>query len=520
MSTNKAIAKSTIIISFATALSRVLGFARDMLIANFFGTGFAAEAFVVAFRIPNLLRDLVGEGAANAAFVPVFSEYLFRKEKEEFWLVVQKTFVITFVVLSAFCAAGILFSPQIVRIIAPGFSREPGKLLLTSQLTRITFPYLLLVGLTAYQMGVLHTFKSFLTPALGPCMLNIGMIFSLLFAVKFMPEPIIGLAFGVLLGGLMQLAIQLPSMYRVGFRFSRAAMKLDFRYPAIKKIGRLLTPRIFGSAVYQLNVFADTIFASLSNIVGSGGVAAIYYANRIIQLPMAVFGIALSSAVLPTMSQHVAQGDIAALKKTLNFSLKAIYLVIFPAALGSIVLAYPIIRAVFQHGKFDPYSTMVTSQALIFYSVGLLAFSGTKILVSCFYSLQDTVTPMRSAAISLGINIILNTVLMFPLKIGGLALASSISASFNFFNLFHLLHKKIGTVIDEHSYKTFFKISLAALIMAVFAYFIWQYVEMHFSIYLALGLTILCAIIIYFSTCLLLKIREVHGLIRWILKIK
>ena len=520
MSTNRAIAKSTIIISFATSLSRVLGFMRDVLIANFFGTGLAAEAFVVAFRIPNLLRDLVGEGAANAAFVPVFSEYLYRKNKEEFWQAVQKTLVIAFFVLGIFCAGGMLFSGLIVRMIAPGFSRDPAKLSLAIHLTRITFPYLLLVGLTAYQMGVLHTFKSFLAPALGPCMLNIGMILSLLFAVRFSQEPIIGLAIGVLIGGLLQLAIQVPSMRRVGFRFSFADLNLDFKHPAVRKIGRLLSPRILGSAVYQLNVFADTIMASLSGIVGLGGVAAIYYANRIIQLPMAIFGIALSSALLPTMSEQVAQEDITGLKKTLNFSLKAIYLVIFPAALGLIVLAHPIITALFQRGKFDVYSANITSQALIFYCLGLLAFSSVKILVSCFYSLQDTVTPIRSAAVSLAINIVLNIILMFPLKIGGLALASSISATFNFFNLLHLLRKKIGPIIDKESYASLLKISLAAFIMALAACFIWKYAHQNFKLYLALSLTILSSMIIYFASCFALRIKEVFKLIQWILRKK
>ncbi|MCM8762920.1 MAG: murein biosynthesis integral membrane protein MurJ [Candidatus Omnitrophica bacterium] len=320
MSTHKAIAKSTLIISFATVLSRISGFIRDMLIANFFGTGMAAEAFVVAFRIPNVLRELVGEGAANAAFVPVFSEYLYRKEKEEFWRAVGIMLLVVFLVLGIFCVGGILFSGAIVRLIAPGFRRYPQKLFLTVRLTRITFSYILLVGLTAYQMGVLHTFKSFLTPALGPCMLNIGMILSLLLAVNFMSEPIVGLAIGVLMGGIMQLAIQLPSMYRLGFRLSSVSLKLNFRHPAVKKIGKLLTPRLLGSAVYQLNIFFDTMLASLSNIVGLGGVAVIYYANRLVQLPLAVFGFAISSAALPTMSQQVAGEDIAGLKKTLNFS--------------------------------------------------------------------------------------------------------------------------------------------------------------------------------------------------------
>jgi len=521
MSTNKAIAKSTLIISFATGLSRILGFIRDVLVANFFGTGIAAEAFVVAFRIPNLMRDLVGEGAANAAFVPVFSECLIKKERKEFWQITEKMLVITIVVLSFFSVLGTIFAPQIVRLIAPGFSSNPEKFALAARLTRIIFPYnILLVGILAHQMGVLYTFKSFLTPALGPCMLNIGMIASLFFATRFMSEPIIGLAFGVLLGGLMQVAIQIPPLYRLGYKLSLRDLKLDFKEPAVRKIGKLLTPRIFGSAVYQLNIFVDTVCASLSNIVGLGGVAAIYYANRLIQLPMALFGIALSSAMLPTMSQQVAQGDTAALKRTLNFSLKAIYLVILPASVGLMVLAHPIITALFQRGKFDVYSANITSQALIYYSIGVWAFSCTRILVTCFYSLQDTITPIRSAAISLGINVVLDLTLMFPFKVAGLALASSISGTFNFFNLLHFLNKRIGKLIYKESYAVFLKITLAAFIMAVACHFIWRYSHQHINSLFALGLTIICSAIIYGTTCLMLRIREVHGLLRWIFRIK
>lgn len=520
MSTNKAIAKSTIIISLATSASRVLGFVRDILIANFFGTGIAAEAFVVALRIPNLLRDLVGEGAANSAFVPVFSEYRIKKDERDFWRLANAVLVVCFIALGIFCLAGIIFTPQIVRLIAPGFSSDPDKLALTIRLTRITFPYILLVGLTAYQMGVLHTFKSFLTPALGPCMLNIGMIASIIISVQFMRQPVIGLAFGVLLGGLMQLGIQVPSMHRIGYRLNLGDFKLSFAHPGVKKIGRLLSPRIAGSAVYQLNVFVDTMLASLSSIVGIGGVAAIYYANRLIQLPLAIFGIALSSAILPTMSQQVAQKDLEGFKKTLSFSLRAIYLVILPAALGIIVLAHPLIRVLFQRGKFDAYSTQITVSALIFYSLGLLAYAGTKILISCFYSLQDTKTPVRSAFISLIINICLNIILMFPLKIAGLALASSISATFNFCNLYYILRKRLGALGYKEARGSLVKISLAAVLMAETVYLIWQYSTRHIPGIYALCITVVFAILIYLASCFLLGVKEIKALIRWILKKK
>jgi len=516
MSEHKAIAKSSFLIGFSTIISRILGFVRDILMAKFFGTGLAAEAFVVAQRIPNLLRDLVGEGAANSAFVPVFCEYRFKKTPQEFWRLIQIILFSVIVLLGILSVLGIIFAPFIVRLIAPGFLAIPQKFLLTVKLTRITFPYLLLIGLTAYQMGVLHTFKSFLTPSLGPSMLNIGMILSIIFAVRFMSEPIIGVAYGVLFGGVLQLCIQLPALYQSGYRLKVKELSLDFSHPAVKKIGRLLFPRLLGSAVYQLNVFIDTLLASLANIVGIGAVAAIYYANRLIQLPMAVFGIALSAAALPTMSQQVSQEDFEALRKTLNFSLRTVYLTILPSSFGLIALAQPIVKLLFQRGAFNAYSTQITSLALIFYALGLVFFAATKILISCFYSLQDTRTPVFCASIALLINIVLNIILMFPLKVGGLALASSLSSCFNFFNLAYLLKKRIGIFLEESLRDFFLKIALAALLMSTLTYFFWQVVSLYLVGYLALGLSIAIAVIVYILLCLVLKVKEMQELLKWI----
>jgi len=519
MSTHKSIVKSAGLISAATLCSRLLGFIRDLLMANFFGTGIASQAFVVAFRLPNLFRDLVAEGAVNSAFVPVFSEYLVKKKEQDFWVLARAVLGLMFLILSAISALGMMCAPWLVRIIAPGFAQDPLKLELTIRLTRILFPYLVLVGLAAYSMGILNSFKSFFAPAFGPAVLNLVMIASILLAVRYYQgEPILIVAFGALAGELLQILMQLPILCHFGFRLSLGQIRPDIHHPGVRQIGRLIAPRIFGSAIYQLNVFVDTIMASLSAIVGEGAVAAIYYANRIIQFPLAIFGIALSSALLPTLSRQAASHDYDQLRKTAAFSLKSIYFVMFPSSLGLAVLARPIITILFERGRFTAYSTQITSLALLFYSLGLVAFAAVKILVSCFYSLQDTRTPVKVSFCALLINVALNAILMFPLKVGGLALASAISAMVNVSILYIILKSRIGSIIDPDTKNYFLKITLSGAIMAAAAHFGWQVLSAsRISSVMALAIILPAAVLIYAAACFALKVKEISRLIKWML---
>ena len=500
----KHIIKSAGIIGFATVISRVLGFVRDIIIARFFGTARYAEAFVVAFRIPNMLRDLVGEGATNAAFVPVLSEYLVKK-KEEFWELANVILNLLLIALSAITIAGIAAAPLIVRFIAPGFLEDPEKFAITVKLTRVMFPYILLIGLAAYTMGVLNSLKHFSAPAFGPCLLNIAIIICAI----IWGESVMGLASGVLIGGVLQLAVQIPVLYKKGFKFS-FTRKLN--HPAANRIGVLLLPRILGSCVYQVNLFINTVLASLSGIVGSGGVAALYYANRIFQFPLAIFGIAIAQAALPTMSREALEADSDKLKKTLSFSLRVINFIIVPASVGLIALAVPITQTLFERGRFDHYSTLITANALVFYSIGLFSYSGIKILVSCFYSLKDTAAPVKIAVVSLLLNIVLNLALMFPLKIGGLALAASISGIFNFFALFYMLRKKIGSLGGRKILVSFLKALAASLAMAIVIYIC------AFKINLNLFVVILIAILSYIMAVFVLGVEEARESLSWALK--
>lgn len=504
---NKKLIKSTGVIGFATSISRVLGFVRDIVIANFFGTALYAQAFVVAFRIPNLLRDLIGEGAANAAIVPVLTQELARKGRGDFFRLAQVLFNILFWALVVFTVFGMMASPLIVRLIAPGFIGDYEKFITTVSLTRILFPFLILVGMWAYAMGVLNTLGHFASPAFGPCILNLSMII----CASLFGENVFGLASGVLIGGVFQFLIQLPPLYKNGWRLRFTG---DFSHPQAKKAGILLVPRALGACVYQVNVFVSTILASLSTIAGEGAVAALYYANRVWQLPLAIFGIAIAQAALPTMSKHAAMNDMEQLKNTLVFSIKAVFFILTPATVGLVILSEPITKVLFERGAFTQYSTGITSSALLFYAIGLLACGGTKVLVSAFYSLHDTMTPVKTALFSLVMNIALNIALMYPLKVGGLALATSISSVFNFIALYFLLSKRLGGLGIRRIYASLFKVILASIMMGVTASVMMIFLPDQNAI--TLFTEISASIAVFGIAVYLLGVEEVKEFLKWI----
>jgi putative peptidoglycan lipid II flippase len=508
MSNRKSIVRSASIIGFATLCSRILGFIRDVVIARLFGVYVYAQAFVIAFRIPNLFRDLVGEGATNAAFVPVFSEYNAKHTKVEFWELANVVLNLLLVILMAITLAGIILSPLLVRLIAPGFSADPYKLETTIKLNRIIFPYILLISLAAYSMAILNSLKHFAVPAFAPCLLNISII---VFASLF-GEGIKGLATGVLVGGLLQLGVQIPVLYKKGFHLQ---LFRRFKHPVAKTIGILMLPRLLSSCIYQLNNFVDSIFGSLALIVGEGGVAVLYFAYRLIQFPLGIFSNALSQAILPTFSVQALEDNYESLKQTLSFGLRATFLVMLPACLGFIVLAQPIIATLFGGGRFDVYATAMTSQVLKFYSLGLWAYAVTKILQSCFFALKDTVTPTKVSAWALGLNIILNTILMFPLRIVGLALATSLSGIVSCFALFFILNKRLAPLNLKPLLISFLKIFSASLCMGLVCYLIYRN-TISLNKYIQLGLTISLGVLSYIIFCFIFQVKEIQELWQWL----
>ncbi|MCM8783626.1 MAG: murein biosynthesis integral membrane protein MurJ [Candidatus Omnitrophica bacterium] len=510
---HRKLANSAVIIGIGTAISRFLGLIRDIIIARVFGTSILADSFFVAFRIPNLLRDFVGEGATNSAFVPVFSEYLVRKEFNEYQRLVNALFKIAVLILLTVSILGIIFSPFIVSIIAPGFKLTLNKYQITVSLTRIIFPYIFFIGLTSFFMGILHSHQLFASSAFSPCMLNLALIMGAVWWVKYI--GVYGLAWAVILGGILQVLIQIPSLKRTNFKFK---LKDCFKHPGVNKIGKLLLPRVLGSGVYQINLFVDTILASLSKIVGEGGVSALYYSNRLVQLPLAIFGISVAQAALPTMAIESQENNFDKLSQTILFSLRNVFFITLPSAVGLIALSVPITRILFQRGEFGIYSTQITSSALLFYSLGLFAYVGIKILVSAFYSLQDTFTPVKISSLSLLINIILNVILMFPLKVSGLALATALSASFNFSLLFKHLRKRIASLEAKDLLFSSMRILLASLCMGIMvkiSFYILNYLLKNeiLQVLLAIGI----GIVFYIVFCFIFRVRELYQVKKWIL---
>ncbi len=514
---NRQVAKSAGIIGFATLISRILGFARDVVIARIFGVYIYAQAFVIAFRIPNLFRDLLGEGAANAAFVPVFTEYHVKHTEKEFWELANVVLNLLLVILASITILGIIFSPVIVRLIAPGFIADPAKLQATIALNRIIFPYLLLICLAAYSMGLLNSLKHFAVPAFAPCLLNISII---VFAMIF-GEGITGLATGVLAGGALQLAIQMPVLYKKGFRLN---LFKRFDHPGARHIGRLLLPRLASSSIYQLNNFVDTIFGSLAFIVGEGGVAILYFSYRLIQFPLGVFSTALSQAILPTLSHQALEPGHDSLKQTLSFGLRATYFVLLPSSVMFFLFSRPLIQALFGGGRFDAYSVINTSAALKFYSLGLVAYGMSKILQSCFFALKDTYTPAKIAFVGLVLNVILNAVLMFPLKIAGIALATSISAIVTTALLFIKLNKRLSPYDFKEVVSSFLRISLSGLCMGLISWLI--YCNYAFTAsgkgaqIIALFVILAVSVAVFAALCIFLKVREIKELWAWLTKRK
>ena len=502
------------IVGFFTFLSRTVGLARDILIANFFGSGMAADAFFVAFRIPNLLRRLFAEGSFSVAFIPVFTEYLQTRSKEEAFLLARVASTLLVLILTGITILGIVFSPLIVRIIAPGFESMGEKYALTVLLTRIMFPYIFFVSVVALFMGILNSLKHFGAPAAAPVFLNLSMIAALLFLAPYMRTPTVGLAIGVVVGGVIQVALQIPFLMEKGLSF---VPKWNPNHPALKRIGVLMLPTVFGSAIYQVNQLVGTLLASL---LREGSVSYLYYADRLVQFPLGVFAIAISTAVLPSLSREAAQRDLDGLKETLSHALRLTMFITIPAMIGLIVLREPIIRLLFQRGAFDAFTTIMTAQALLFYSLGLWAFAALRVFVSAFYSLQDTKTPVKVAVVAMLANIGLCLVLMGPLKHGGLALALSLASTLQLCILILLLRKKLGGIEGRVVVGSMARSFLSSLVMGVCIYFIASRVFVDHSSQgvfgLATGLLVAIAagVIVYAISARVLGSKELTSVLR------
>ncbi len=452
MTQQRQILKSAWIITLATVASRICGYLRDQRVTLLLGTSGAADSFILAFRIPNLLRRLVAEGSLTAAFIPVFAEHLTHRSEEEVWRFAARLFWTLAIVLGVLSVLGIIFSSQIVYLFTI-FGKNRAQWGLAVVLNRIIFPYLFFIGLAALSMAILNSLHVFGLPASTSILFNLSII---LFTVGVVYRPVmawapggyrtpaVAVAVGVLVGGALQFFVQVPELIRKGMHF-----RFDFSLadPAVRKVGKLMVPGLVGIGVFQLNFFADTVFATSPRMPG-GSITSLYVADRVMELVLGSYAIAVSTAILPHMARQAALRDWPALKETLTFSMRLVSFITIPAAAGLMILRQPIVNVLFEHGKFVAESTHLTARALLYYAIGLPAFSAVRLVVPAFYSQQDTRTPVAVAAGAVGLNIVLNLLFLrflFPVvQNGGPALATSLAAYFNFSLLLYILRKRLG----------------------------------------------------------------------------
>jgi putative peptidoglycan lipid II flippase len=467
VSEERSVAKNAGVVGAATLLSRVLGLVREQVMATLFGAGFATDAFNVAFRIPNLLRDLFAEGAMSSAFVPTFTATLQNEGRAAAWAFGRQLMIWLGAVLAAVCLAAWLLTPQIVAAFAPGFAHQTGKLALTVTLTRIMLPFLPMVALAAVAMGMLNALGRFAVPALAPSFLNLGMVVGGLALIPLMratgrPE-IVAMAFGVLIGGIAQFLVQVPPLLREGFR---PVPEIPRRHPGVGRVASLMAPATIGLAATQLNLFVSTLIATL---LVQGSVSWLWYAFRLMQLPIGVFGVALATVSLPALARAAVGRDMPALKATLSATLRLVFVLTVPAAVWLAVMARPIVALLYEHGRFHATDTVATANALLMYCVGLPAFAGVGVLTRTFYALGDTRTPVRASFIAVGLNLGLNLLFIGPLRplgLGhlGLALATSLTSITNLGQLAFALRRRIGLIEGRRILRTAWRAGLATVI--------------------------------------------------------
>jgi len=457
--------RATAVVGGFTLLSRVVGFVRDLVIAQTFGASASVDAFLVAFKIPNFLRRLFGEGAFSHAFVPVLSEYKARRTPEETRQLISATAGALSATLAGVTLAGILAAPLVVLLFAPGFYQQPEKYALTVTMLQITFPYLLLICLTAFAGSILNAHGYFAVPAFTPVLLNVCMIAGVWWLAPHLEHPIVALAWTVPVAGVVQLLFQAPFLARLRLlpRISGLRPSAWRAHEGVTRILRLMLPAIFGVSVTQINLLVDTLMASF---LVTGSVSWLYYADRLLEFPIGVFGMALSTVLLPTLSRAMAHEDLAAYSGTLNWGLRWVFLIGAPCAAGLLVLAAPLMATLFFYGQFTARDVLMSSYALMAYTGGLLGFVLIKVLASGFYARQDTRTPVRIGVIAMIANITINLLLVWHLHHVGLALATACSALLNAALLFLALRRKSWFIPELGWWQFLARVAIATLGMA------------------------------------------------------
>lgn len=458
-------------IGFLTLMSRVTGYIRDMVMAYFFGATAFTDAFWIAFRIPNLLRRLFAEGSLTISFIPVFTEMLEKRDKMEAKRVADIVFSLLFSMTLIISVLGVIFSPYIVKLFAYGFDKETFDL--SVSLNRIMFPYIFFISLTALSMGVLNSLRHFFAPAFSPVLLNVSIIAAIFVLFKSFDIPIFSAAVGVVLGGVLQLLIQIPFLKAKGFLFS---FTTHYRNPAVKRIGLLLVPQLFGLAVYNLNLIVSSQYASF---MPPGTISYLYFAERLTEFPLGIIAVSIATVLLPSLSSYISRGDYGKFHETYTFTLKLMLFILIPALAGLIALRVPICNILYQRGEFTYEATLATAQTLSGYCLGLWAVGGLRVTAPAFYAMQDTKTPVVVAFFAFILNAALGYILGFTLKLEhtGLAIANSSSSIFNFLALIYLLERRTGDLKARTVVYFCLKMILISAVMAGAAWWVSTYAD-------------------------------------------
>ncbi len=520
--------RSAMVVGVAVIVSRLFGLVREQVFAAMFGAGKLLDAYLAAFQIPNLLRDLFAEGALSTAFTTTFTKKWEQAGPGAAWQLARRVMAAATVVLVILCGIGILFSPWIVAATSYGFHQVPGKFELTVQLTQLLFPFILFVSLAALVMGILNARDYYALPASASTAFNIisvitGVALAFLFEapadwrrIHFSERALVGVCIGVLLGGIAQLMIQLPRLWKLGFRWK---WELVWNDPDLRAIGRLMLPSIIAGAAVQVNVLVNGLFASSID----GARSWLACAFRLMQFPIGVFGVAIATVTLPAVSRHRARSDLHAFGKTVEESLRFAFYLTIPATIGLMLLAKPLIAVIYQHGQFDAMDTQQTAWALQAYLLGLVAYSAIKVLVPCFYALDAPSVPLRVSLIGIGVNLILNIALMHVLHLGhvGLALSTGVVAAVNCIQLAIALRRHVayGTWAAWRSFVS--RIAAATLVMGLLLYsaasvWLWPWATTLPRMLLALTLYIGIFASGYFLITARLKLEEATALLRWL----
>jgi putative peptidoglycan lipid II flippase len=498
---NKTLVRNAGKTALGTIISRILGYVRDMLFASLFGANIFADAFIVAFRVPNLFRGLLGEGSLSSAFTPVLSGYLHANEKSQTQKFLNAVFTSLFIALVIISILGMFFSPLLVKILAGGFSNNPEKVCLTIELTRLMFPFIVFICLAAFLLAILNTMHSFFLPAFASSALNFSEIFYMLAIVPaIVPgNQIKGLAVSVVVGSALHFFVQYPKLKSLGWHLK---FKFDLKHPGVRKIIFLMIPSIVGLSVDQINAFVDNICASF---LVSGSIPALYYSNRLMQLPLAVFGLAFATVSLPAMSRAFAKKDMVTLKSSLGYCVRITIFTLLPAAAGLIVIGLPIVRLLFERGKFDILASVMTNNALFYYSLGLPAYAVVRIFANVFYSFQDTKTPVKAAILAMILHVGLCVALMRPMGAGGLALATAISSYFNLILLVVYLKKRIVRIGLKQILFSSLKSLLATVGTGIMA---WNMCKISENLFIAVPVAIISGVVVFVAISYILKSEE------------